>query len=113
MEPIFDNADVDAAMAVCAAGRAEDAFDELCRALLARPNSVDGVAALRDMAASQDRFADAAPALVAAMRYHLRNDNPDLAIDLWTAAELPDGLARMDFLASLRKLLRRVDEDRS
>ncbi|MEN8148509.1 MAG: class I SAM-dependent methyltransferase [Planctomycetota bacterium] len=30
-----------------------------------------------------------------------------LIVDLWTAAELPDGLERMEFLASLRKLLRR------
>jgi len=30
-----------------------------------------------------------------------------LAVDLWTAAELPDGLPRMEFLSSLHRLLRR------
>jgi SAM-dependent methyltransferase len=30
-----------------------------------------------------------------------------LAVDLWTAAELPDGLPRMEYLASLHRLLRR------
>ena len=30
-----------------------------------------------------------------------------LAIDLWTAAELPDGLQRMEFLTSIHRLLRR------
>jgi len=30
-----------------------------------------------------------------------------LAVDLWTAADLPDGLPRMEFLASLHRLLRR------
>ena len=30
-----------------------------------------------------------------------------LAVDLWTAAELPDGLPRMEFLSSIHRLLRR------
>jgi len=38
---------------------------------------------------------------------HLPEESFGLAIDLWTAAELPDGLPRMQYLASLHRLLRR------